>query len=66
MSGILNGLFVHHIGKETKEQLKSAFRNGSIPFPHWIEHHDVQQKIQTILTLATGNLATPFDKFTYT
>jgi hypothetical protein len=22
MSGILNGLFVHHIGKDTKEQLK--------------------------------------------
>lgn len=65
MAGMLNGLFIHHLGKDTKEQLKGSFRNSSIPFPQWIEHHDAQHKIQTILNLATANLETPFDKFTY-
>jgi hypothetical protein len=40
MAGILNGAFVHHLGKDTKEKLKAVFRNASIPFPQWIEHHD--------------------------
>jgi hypothetical protein len=55
MAGILNGAFVHHLGKDTKEKLKAVFRNASIPFPQWVEHHDWQKKIQAMLTLATWN-----------
>ena len=56
MTGILNGAFAHGIGKDTRESLKAAFRNSSIPFPHWIEHDDGPQKLIEMLTLATADL----------
>ena len=56
MAGILNWAFVHHIWKQTKEDLKWVFRNSSIPFPQWIEHYDGAKKIQTMLQLATADM----------
>ena len=66
MAGILNGAFIYNLGAKTKENLKIAMRNSSFPYPQVIEHFDAPEKVQALLSLATGDLGDEaFDKFKY-
>lgn len=63
MTGMLNGMFLHNIGQDTRENLKAAFRNSAIPIGHWIEDNKGPKMITDILTMATADMGEQaFDK----
>lgn len=62
MAGILSGVFVHNLSKDNKKSLAKLMRNSSIPYAKIVTQFDGPQRLQALLSLATGG---GFDTFTY-
>ena len=65
MAGILTGGCANNLSKTNKTDLNKAMRNSSIPYAKLIELHDAPERLQALLSLATGNGPGDFSNFKY-
>lgn len=77
MTGLLNGAFVHHLSRKTRDDLRRVCRNSWFPLTPWMEYFDAPTRVASLLEMITANdgdnsfkkkfnyLQSDIDPFTY-